>query len=199
VIVTGCGGTGTAFVASVLRACGVQCGHEHVFTSRGFAGWNGLPVECSWLAVPWLAKTPDAFVVHLLRDPLAVARSMIAFFDCRGELGDHLEPWRLQRDVVRRLCPEIFDLPCLKERVSAYYDRWNAEIDRRENGRILIELITDDDIQRICAITGLHIDKQIAREALASVPTNHNSHSFRDPNLETIPRLDDLRRKYGYA
>lgn len=196
-IITGCGGSGTGYMAAVLRACDVPCGHEQVFTKYGPIESN-LRIDASWLAVPWLADS-NATVIHILRDPLAVARSMVQFFDCEGEIGDHHIEWRDQRDVIRSFAPQVFDSDDLCERFASYYEIWNAVVDQHEHGRIMIEAVTAHDIQRIAYLAGYVVSAMQAQRALSEVPGNYNSHSYRDPMIESIPRLRELRQKYGYS
>lgn len=108
-VVTGTGRSGTAYIAQLLTACGIPCGHEEYFkpqpglreegavrydplrrirrpvgqlrehVRRSRLDWEG---EASWLAVPRLGNYRGTVVLQL-RHPLPVIRSFLArgFFE----------------------------------------------------------------------------------------------------------------------
>jgi hypothetical protein len=83
-VITGTGRSGTGYCAELLRACGVACGHESVFTpdvalGRLIVDWADYEADCSWLAAPgrrWPA-IDDAHLVLVTRHPAAVVRSWL--------------------------------------------------------------------------------------------------------------------------
>lgn len=80
-VVTGTGRCGTRWISGVLRALGYPCGHERVFTPTSIedGSWRARldrwSCDASWLAVA-VDLPPDVLVLHQLRDPLDVARSL---------------------------------------------------------------------------------------------------------------------------
>ena len=80
-LITGCGRSGTKYMAELMGALGISCGHELVFTSAGYDGeWGDWPTgESSSYAPPLLDKLPsDVVVFHVVRNPLHVVRSILA-------------------------------------------------------------------------------------------------------------------------
>jgi hypothetical protein len=80
-VVISTGRAGSGFVAALLTACGVPCGHEAFFTPSGLQPrfrWH-LRGDSSWLAVPALEEWNGAkpLVVHQVRDPREVVKSLV--------------------------------------------------------------------------------------------------------------------------
>jgi hypothetical protein len=97
VVATGCPRSGTAFLASVFGWT-----HERWYgydiRSYNFRTGPAYTPEVSWLAAPYLKKE-DALVLHLVREPEAVVRS-IASIRMLNESDDwgkfvysHVETW----------------------------------------------------------------------------------------------------------
>lgn len=82
-IVTGTGRCGTGYAAKMLTACGLPTGHKDLYNPKVlYAGapetTAGMPGESSWLAAPDVPVLPQRIkVVHIVRDPLEVVRSMV--------------------------------------------------------------------------------------------------------------------------
>lgn len=71
--ITACAGSGTAFAAALMTALGSPCGHEAVYQPvRWPVPQPALEGDSSWMAAP---RRHDA--VWLVRDPLAVLRSLL--------------------------------------------------------------------------------------------------------------------------
>jgi len=99
-VVTGCGRSGTKFTAEVLGQLGCATGHEQVFDPplRGVPDFGDRHGDVSWAAVPLLDRLPAGTVVlHQVRSPLGVIRSVVDFGIASRELGFS---WR--HDVARR-------------------------------------------------------------------------------------------------
>lgn len=76
-MVTGSGRCGTRYLADLLTAAGVPCGHELVWNERGVPAWpKRLVADSSWMAATQLGRI-DLPVVLLVRHPLAVVRSWV--------------------------------------------------------------------------------------------------------------------------
>lgn len=122
-LVVGTGRCGTRYASHVLRAAGVECGHEGVFTFRVALGardpaWNHFTADSSWLAVPVLPGV-DARSVLLVRHPLDVVRSMLA-------LGWFADDDR--KDVARviyRHRPEVKAERTCADKALAMWMHWN--------------------------------------------------------------------------
>ncbi len=159
-VITGCARSGTAYMAALLDGLGLRVGHEVVFDprTRHFDGWQGQNGDSSWLAAPFLADLGDALVVHQLRHPLKVVRSLVGvrFFADRSRAfleGDdaytrakwavrerlmsaghvpHSEhgarPHKVYRAFLATFEPGLWDLTTEPERALAYWVRWTRRI-----------------------------------------------------------------------
>jgi hypothetical protein len=75
ILITGCGRSGTHYMANLLTAAGMPCGHETVFSAYGD---NKAPFryESSWYAAPFISQRKDiTHVIHLVRHPQKVMES----------------------------------------------------------------------------------------------------------------------------
>lgn len=87
-VITGCGRSGTMWVAEALTAAELPCAHEHFCSSwtddyGDDQIWRDAPSgvgESSWQAAPFVGEMQAAGVpvVHLVRHPIEVASSLIA-------------------------------------------------------------------------------------------------------------------------
>lgn len=79
-LITGCGRSGTGYLANLLAANGVKCGHEKVFGVKGvdFEELGKYSGDSSWFAPLWMKEVPEIKntpVVHVVRNPHDVTRS----------------------------------------------------------------------------------------------------------------------------
>ena len=103
-VVTGCARSGTAYIARLLTALGIECGHEAVFTpyTRHFDGFGAVRGDSSWLAVPFLDELPAGTVVlHQVRHPDAVVRSLIGIRFFSEDRTAFVRDWRSRVQVAR--------------------------------------------------------------------------------------------------
>lgn len=159
-VVTGCARSGTTYLAVLLSGLGLRVGHEVLFgpRTRGFEGWQGQHGDSSWLAAPFLGELGDALVLHQVRHPLKVVRSLVGvrFFADRGPAflhGDdlytrakwrvreqlmaagHVErsdkgprPHKVYREFVRVYAPELWAPETEAERALRYWTLWNRMV-----------------------------------------------------------------------
>ncbi len=140
VVVTGCGRSGTAFAARLLRDLGLRVGHEAVFGPhlQAFDGFGERDGDVSWLAAPFLRDLPpDVVIVHQVRDPLAVVRSFsgIRFFVDPGHPRLHADQaWAEAKWLARRAARALrlrSDTGPTARPFAAYrrfLDRWAPEV-----------------------------------------------------------------------
>lgn len=122
-VVTGTGRCGTRYASHLLRAAGVACGHEQVYTFRVARGlrtpdWGEFDADASWMAVPFLPnlRTP---ALLLVRHPLPVVRSMLS-------LGWFAEGQRkLIANTVDRHRPEVHAEATRTDKALALWVHWN--------------------------------------------------------------------------
>src|SRR4051794_440119 len=159
-VVTGTARSGTAYTAMLLSGLGLRIGHEDVFgpRTRSFDGWHGQDGDSSWLAAPFLDQLPDALVLHQVRHPLKVVRSLVGvrFFADRSRLflesddaytrvkwkvreslmraghvpdSDHgPRPHKVYRAFLDTYEPGLWRFHTEAERALAYWVRWTHRI-----------------------------------------------------------------------
>lgn len=122
-LVVGTGRCGTRYASHVLRAAGVECGHEQVFTFRVALGirrpaWASFAADSSWLAVPSLPV--KARTILLVRHPLDVVHSMLS-------LGWFADDRRKDvAKVIYRHRPEITAEATRADKCLAMWCHWNT-------------------------------------------------------------------------
>ena len=121
IIVAGTGRSGTGYMAKLLTANGIRCGHESVFTQWGPKPWRSYRADSSWLAVPHLRDWKDeALIVHHVRDAASVLRSW--FFDWPSIFnveGRHKNNRYAQ--YLYQYYPDILDGEKPQDRALLYY------------------------------------------------------------------------------
>ncbi len=167
---------------------------------------DGPQGEASWLAAPYLARLPAGTVVlHQVRDPLAVIRSMIRsrFF----QESTH-------RTFAAQHCPPVA-AGTLLDRLMTYWVEWNslvasaAGLPHLHYHRFRVEDLTPDLLAEIARRIDIRYDPDRAREVWAALPRDINTRGakWRDEAVrwETLPsgaarrRLASLAHVYGYS
>lgn len=181
IVVTGAARSGTGYMAEVLRACGVRCGHEDVYNVGSQIDWADYDAESSWMAVPHLdeirASEDSPVIIHLIRDPLACAQSFLHFFETTGT------PFH---DVIDRFSPWILDASSFLERFCRYWITWNRHAEAYADTEIRIEESCDP------RQFALEMDPWIGSvdiDAIAKIPRNVNT---RPPELRRNVRWDQI-------
>jgi hypothetical protein len=174
-------------MAEWLTKSGIPCGHEAVFSYRGYTPQSGLVADSSWLAVPYLGLYTGR-IVHIVRHPLAVIRSFIG----TGHFGPFGPKHRERRWYqFMALYFGYTDGPPVQQAMR-YYLRWNAEIMRFTRERHRIEDMPVEDF--LSSVGGA--------ACFAPEPTT-NAHKKRTP-LGRLPRtgyfdeLATMAERYGY-
>jgi hypothetical protein len=164
--VTGSGRSGTGYIAQILGAAGLRCGHEALFGPRtrsvpDFERWDG---DASWLAAPFVTDLPSGTVVlHQLRDPPEVVASWYGLrflapngpYSLRRLSGPARLVWhelktRVQRArgenifvardyelFVARHEPEVLEGDTTLDRCMRYWVAWNERVERAADVRHL--------------------------------------------------------------
>ncbi|HEY7158931.1 MAG TPA: hypothetical protein VH575_33610 [Gemmataceae bacterium] len=225
-IVTGTGRCGTVYLANLLTACGLPCGHESVFTPWGFEealarldGRSAIQVsaislascgdwfreageviaDSSYMAAPFLDHPilQDTRVIHVVRHPMDVINSFVIGLN-------YFQEW-LPADVWHQFIythvPELrLDYHPL-DRAALYYIHWNRTIETRAAGKpyffCQVETITHDLFD--------YLNRRCEDEKLLNA-RKINSRMDGKPEylLEDIPsaalrrELRDLAERYGY-
>lgn len=193
-VVTGTGRSGTGYIANVLQAAGVNCGHE--------AWWNpfnkhtpDLDGDASWLAVPYL-HTYQGHIFHQIRDPIVVIRSLrngdmfgddVTLFT---QFADLNTPGGFKDDVESAIRFMVHWLQTAEKHAEL---SWRVE-------DVNPQLITD-----ICRRLGRPLEESRARAAVEQTPRNVNEHghhpTIRWADLPDLPETRWLRtfaERYRY-
>lgn len=211
-VVTGCARSGTGYVAMLLRAAGIDCGHEGAFGPNQVLRdedptWFDLEGDSSWLAGPRL-PLEDTIVGHQVRHPLAVIRSLVGmrlFADpiVHPEHAPYLE-------VVRRVAPAIFDESTEADAAALYWALWNLHCSQHAALTWRVEALTDPvTAAEVTEALGHARTPEGMARVISIVPTNYNSSTFafmrRDDSLawdDVRPalrrRVQDLAERFGY-
>ena len=203
-VFTGCGRSGTGWIAQVLAQAGFGATHEGVFQGRPGPDEQGplLPdtVESSWFAAPFVQGVPltEVAVVHLVRDP-------------RDQIDSWLRAGVMSSPFVKRFlkrwCPEMMRVKDDPLRAAmTYWLRWNERVERLAGLRLQIEDLDVPGLTTALADSGRVDGTERLRQAVLGVPRNYNSKGGKPRRLE----WDDLpfgllkkgvmeyAREYGY-
>lgn len=146
-VFTGCGRSGTGYIAQVMQHAGLDAGHERVFAGYPAPEEQGElapgTVESSWFAAPFLQGRPatEVAVVHLVRDPLTWVDSWLRSGAMRR---------RFTRRYLRRWCPEVMREDSPLRAAMRFWVRWNERVERHAALRIRIEGVNEE--QLACAL-----------------------------------------------
>lgn len=225
VVVTGTGRCGTNFMANLLTSLGVPCGHEAVF---GPMGWDwaaevirgkrpavnsdisrggtilsdgmDLVGDSSYAAAPFLVRF-DAFVIHLVRNPMKVIASMTGsgfrnfaepFPVHYEDMPDHFE----HESFLYANVPELAqDMPQL-DRACLFYLRWNEMIE--SSGRVGLFHRVEDPVEPITSRFGASIDvyEDSSCNSFADTSRVWRTSEVSDPSIRKGIR--DIMKRYGY-
>lgn len=168
-LVTGLGHSGTGWAARVFRYLGHECGHERWFGPHDSPTMNGS--DSSWLAVPHVETVPvGTRVIHLVRDPLSVLRSMlrIRFLNDRRKTSPYTR-YALQH------CPDLAGDEF--SRTVGFIARWDNLVE----GRVLrLEDATPDVMTDVVEYaTDERPDRNEVAAVMAKLGTNVNAHARR--------------------
>jgi hypothetical protein len=199
-LIIGTGRCGTRFTASLLRANGIQCGHEAYFTPDGPKLRNPyrrftVRGDSSWLAVPYL---PDERfrVVHQVRHPYKVIKSFynIGFFDPSHDAR------RLNFIAFAKRHFEWSDDPLRSS--LRWYLEWNAKCEAITDQRYQVEKMTE-----MLPQIGSWLDLDIRPKELAKDRYNSRTPKVANPlddvsdAIRKFPEYDQLLAmcdRYGY-
>lgn len=190
-LITGCGRSGTSYIAKVLNKSGIDCPHEGVGsagTVSWFSTYRGLSLTHH--------LAPDLVfqhTFHQVRHPLSTISSVYYSFD------------PVSWGFIERHTPQIHSRDSLLEKSAKYWYYWNLKGDSISEWTYRIE-----DIERVwpefCRRLGVNINPKVLNE----VPRNENTwnlvqHRFTwkelreklDPDL--YDDVQSLAHKYGYS
>ena len=225
-VVTGCSRSGTSYMAKILSALAISCGHEQLFNiyrvsalrypAGHFPEFASRQGDSSFLAAPFLDKLPSGSVVfHQVRHPLAVIRSHmgIRFFAEPYEPSIYLADCHLDfLKFLERHCPGIFKLETEVSRTMRYWVLWNTLVERAEENpslkylRYQVETLNTRLLKQIVNALGHDMSDEHINNALSTVAKTTNTR-LRDhaitwrslPDGEEKDQIINLALRYGYT
>lgn len=223
-IITGCGRSGTGYIADRLNNTGLSCGHENVFTvngpTRNFRNYDG---DSSWFAAPYIGQAySSAKILHVVRDPLCVIESFHRIGLCANKKYRHFSKGQ---GLLRILTENKFSLTQMKhrwgyvkshrnllkkntncfsfesefKRLCEYWFQWNQliELNARE-GACSYMRVRLEDVD--CLWPEIQKFLELPRTPEPGSPTNKkNSYRSVQPFHMDLPaNVKELAKAYGY-
>lgn len=191
-VVTGCGRSGTKYMARLLAAVGVRCTHEALFTPKTRKAPPVIDGDSSWMAVPFLDELPaDTAILHLVRDPLQVTRSFLdlGFFStaydeaCAERLPIRFVRRRPPSEAyirfLRRHSPKTFSFETAQLRAEYHWVDWNSRVvsayNCRPHMRIRLEELDESKLNDVLVFLRVEVTQGAVQRAFDEVPRNTNS------------------------
>lgn len=192
-VIVGTGRSGTGYVARLLEAAGVNCGHESVFGPVQSLGivppdWQTFDADASWLAVPAL-DDHDGPVALGLRHPWRVIDSL----DRVGLLAweRHRPRANHYRAAIASWAPAVFAHRDPLVRAADFAAVWPDSVGLRVPELVFkVEELTPLAVVALADLAGVTVSEELAARALATVPPDVNSE--RAPGDRRSP--DEVRR-----
>jgi len=222
-IITGCGRSGTGYMAEKLNAAGLKCGHESVFRVDGSVKWYDYDCDSSWFAAPHIKNLPkDILIIHIVRNPIFVAKSfhrigLFSFLSWRNFIINPSISFVVKKYLLRpknifyRLKHVILHRKMLSKNGSSlsqsgemnrfwkYWLEWNIMIENgvRESGAsYLLIRLEDIDIkwESLCD----HIGITLENVKINKINEKRDYHR-KEIEIKHIPSdVRELAYKYGY-
>jgi hypothetical protein len=199
-LITGCGRSGTAFIAKILRIVDLEATHEVLFNPVR-CSWphEHIGIESSWLAVPHLHKLPlDVVVFHQLRNPFDVIRSLMGYdFFNRPES-------KAYRNFVYEHEPSIKKLTTDIDRCIAYWILWNTRVQKRAEFTYQLEELTPSRLRDFLSHAGTDVSLAALVSAFTQTGKMYNHRPRANCTAEQIlgrpmgPRLERVAKSFGY-
>lgn len=189
------GRSGSGYIAAVLSAAGLRCGHEQWWNPHEAHNY-ALMGDSSWMILPELERYVG-LVLHQVRNPLHVVASFAA--------SPEHEPYRgLRHECLGRL---RWAGDPLREAMQIVLE-WNSLIEERvpAAGRWRVEDVNPELVQWVGECLGVLVGYDSAEAACASVEATHNEHnggvlvlSWDElPQSHLTDSLYAMARRYGY-
>jgi len=191
------GRSGSGYIAKVLQAYGIDCGHEKYWRFQ----WQQpkqVEGDSSWLSVLHL-KDYDGIIFHQTRNPLHVLTSLMNTY---GEDGS---PHHKKKYLPYRKKLFTTDTGDLMRDFMAHIVWMNKEIEKYAQRRWQVEQLNSVDIVVIGESAQYWTDFGRAQKALKSVSSDYNKHHDKEYlNWDQIPdskekqQLKEQAIRYGY-
>ncbi len=193
-LVVGCARSGTTYISKVLKASGLQIGHEKMRKD----GTSSCDLAVNPEVGRWKVRMGDFrfdHIFHQVRDPLKVISSVY--------LSEDRHSWH----YIMQHIPEIEMRDSHLAKCAKYWYYWNLKAEEMSEWTYKIE---DLDAAGKWEEFEKKLGKKIPREAISSVPKNENTRqhplyrrfTWADIEKELDPQLyqniRSLAKKYGY-
>lgn len=204
-LVTGIGRSGTQYMARLLSASGMPCGHEALYPTdcRAAPDWGPVRAESAWPAAAWLpSQDPSLRVVHLVRHPLQWLASWSQ--TVWGPGGSRRATKYLTRHTgIPWRSLAVTDALSASMRL---WVAWNRMIEPHAHVRLRVEDVDALALRSLWHLGGRKppSDERI-EEALKEVPTNANARPhgvvFAQDCLGKVGQIElaEMALLYGYA
>jgi hypothetical protein len=225
-LVTGCGRSGTVYMAKLLTSLGVPCGHETIFDFDGIeraleriAGsiplklsetslrakedWvdvNTIVADASYMAAPYLDFFPDATIIHVVRHPVKVINSFcnyIHYFqNTEPNPSDPHYIYNYECFIHNHL-GDLKSYPTPYERACYYYVAWNEMVEKHQRLFHRVE----DDPTRLLDQLGIRKNEKMFVDRKANSYAKFGRNFMLDdlPSGDLKDRLVSMGRRYGYS
>ena len=157
-LITGCGRSGTGFLAGLVNSSGKKCGHEEIFDVYGINTHSEVVYESSWYAVPHLhCLNPTVKILHIVRNPIDVINSFYRIGLVANSKIYHITGGRRLRYFLKNAVTpvsvldrfafvtahrefllrssNIFDFETEFKRLECYWREWNTKISKFGSSR----------------------------------------------------------------
>lgn len=194
--IVGTGRSGSGFISSALRAAGVDCGHEEWWGPGPTPGRAGLDGDSSWLAVPFL-EAFDGPVLHQVRDPLAVVRSLVGIRMFSDAVHGAFR-WFMFAHLPGLTGDDVTD-------AMRWYVEWNRRCEESATMRYRVEDVDAALLVDIAGRAGFNVSREEAEAALEDVGNRFNARRRADLDWDDLPEgalreeLLAAAARYGYA
>lgn len=193
ILITGCGRSGTAYIALLLQKSGYDIKHERP-GSDGCVSWS-MAVNQYSVDGPYSDESFGT-IFHQTRHPLSVISSWITnLYDLR----------RLEWVFIRKYIPEIVASDSSIISAAKYWYYWNLLVEAQAEWRYAIEKI-DEVLPEFMRRSGLTVDLTAAQEiskkenswASVSHPITWNRLRLELPP-DLYVKIQALADRYGYS
>lgn len=220
--VVGTGRCGTTWIADVLTAGGIRCGHEDLWRpDRYYDRWWSWGSEAeeikyegdaSLYALPYLEAQRtsasndqhfDGLIIHLVREPLACISSLA---------GWRLPSWPNRQGIggefVNKNCRFEFTGDQIRDAAN-YWVEWNDRCDQVADLQVQVENINAERLSELMNIAGHGLSADRAQAAISEYADWDYSAAPVRPDMKTlglswydIPNGGEVRaaaEQYGYG
>lgn len=167
-LIASTGRSGSGYISKVLRAYGINCGHEEYWRFPWQRRVEGLDGDSSWLAVKYLDSF-NGIIFHQVRHPLKVLSSLMDTYRDKEYFRKKYLPFREELMPLR-----TGDL--MQDFMSMIV--WmNKEIEQHAVYGWKVEELSGKHIVQMFNYLGIKADYGKLNKAIDSIPNTYNKHN----------------------